>query len=242
MTDKIHKGVVGELAPAQAELVTVESPTRGAKPDLPPMLAGTETRAVSLKVQSFYSSVHAAFEAWVSRRKSKNTQDAYRTDVLKFVEWLGLKWPEGASELLRVSVAEVQAYRDELEELGSRLPVLQGHISNLSQEIESAQGRIEAYQSLMQDKAAIEVGLAKLLQFRLRYEELSSSRDRFDELMKGKADLERHIDSARGGLEERIKELDRRMRVELRPKVNASSALSEKIEDESDRSQKLGDD
>ena len=183
----------------------------------------------------------------VAMREEISRRDDYTGDLDQVSRHLAdvserLESSKQELDALKLRAEDLRRKRDELEELGRRLPVLQGHISNFSQEIESAQGRIEAYQSLMQDKVAIEGGLAKLLQCRLRYEELSSSRDRFDELMKGKADLERHIDSARGGLEERIKELDRRMRVELRPKVNASSALSEKLEDESARLQKLGDD
>lgn len=92
-----------ELAP----LATVNS-----EPGLPPVLAGRATPAVEAQVRGFYNAVAEIFERWVTRRASKHTQRAYRQDVMAFVEFLGLRWPEDATRLLAVTVADVLAFRD----------------------------------------------------------------------------------------------------------------------------------
>ena len=43
---------------------------------------------------------------------SKHTQRAYRQDVMDFVEFLGLRWPDESTRLFTVSVADVLAFRD----------------------------------------------------------------------------------------------------------------------------------
>jgi hypothetical protein len=52
------------------------------------------------------------FERWVARRSSRHTQRAYRQDVMDFVEFLGIRWPEESTRLFTVSVADVLAFRD----------------------------------------------------------------------------------------------------------------------------------
>ena len=42
-------------------------------------------------VERFVNQVAQAFEAWVSRRDSKNTQATYRRHVMAFVEFLGIR-------------------------------------------------------------------------------------------------------------------------------------------------------
>ena len=42
---------------------------------------------------------------------SAHTQRAYREDVMAFVKFMGLTWPNEATELLRVSIKYVQAFR-----------------------------------------------------------------------------------------------------------------------------------
>jgi hypothetical protein len=84
-------------------LVPVIEPVR----ELPPILAGRHTAAVEAQVRSFYDSIAKIFERWVTRRSSRHTQRAYRGDVLAFVEFLGIKWPEESTHLFTVSVADV---------------------------------------------------------------------------------------------------------------------------------------
>ncbi|MFO0890965.1 MAG: tyrosine-type recombinase/integrase [Isosphaeraceae bacterium] len=96
------------------ELVPAEESTR----ELPPILLGRHTAPVEAQVRSFYQSVAQIFERWVTRRSSEHTQRAYRQDVLSFVEFLELRWPEDSTRLFTVSVADVLAFRDlMLEEL-----------------------------------------------------------------------------------------------------------------------------
>ena len=90
------------------ELVPVASATL----ELPPILIGRHTAVVEAQVRSFYASVADIFERWVTRRSSKHTQRAYRQDVMDFVAFLGLTWPDESSRLFTVSVADVLAFRD----------------------------------------------------------------------------------------------------------------------------------
>lgn len=81
---------------------------------LPPIMAGSATPAAREKVESFYYSVAQIFEAWVHRRNSPHTQRAYREDVLSFVRFLRVEWPQQSFKLLQASIKDVQAFRDEL--------------------------------------------------------------------------------------------------------------------------------
>jgi len=98
----------GVMVETKTELV----PVSDARAKLPPILAGRHTAAVEAQVRSFYLSVADIFERWVTRRSSKHTQRAYRQDVMDFVRFLGLRWPEEATQLFTVSVADVLAFRD----------------------------------------------------------------------------------------------------------------------------------
>ena len=80
--------------------------------ELPPILAGRATAAVEAQVRSFYLSVSDIFKRWVTRRSSKHTQRTYRQDVMDFVRFLGIRWPEESTWLFTVSVADVLAFRD----------------------------------------------------------------------------------------------------------------------------------
>jgi site-specific recombinase XerD len=84
------------------------------EPGLPPVLLGRATSAVAAQVGSFFNAVAEIFERWVTRRSSKHTQRAYRQDVMAFGEFLELRWPEDATRLLTVTVADVLAFRDAL--------------------------------------------------------------------------------------------------------------------------------
>src|SRR5262245_50827739 len=90
------------------ELVPIVEPTR----DLPPVLAGRHTPAVEAQVRNFYDSAAEIFERWVTRRSSRHTQRAYCQDVMAFVQFLGIRWPDESTRFFTVSVAEVLAFRD----------------------------------------------------------------------------------------------------------------------------------
>ena len=99
---------------------------------LPPILAGNLTPDIRRRVEEFYFSVASCFESWVTRRQSPHTQRAYREDVMAFVKFAGIEWPDGATELLRVSVRDVQAFRDHLQEHNAAPKTLNRRISSLS--------------------------------------------------------------------------------------------------------------
>ena len=71
-------------------------PVTTTQPELPPILVGRYTPAVEVQVRSFYGSVADIFERWVTRRQSLHTQRAYRQDVMDFVQFLDIRWPEEA--------------------------------------------------------------------------------------------------------------------------------------------------
>ncbi len=77
----------------------------------------TQSRALDLgsftvEDKQFYLSVAEIFERWVTRCSSRHTQRAYRQDVMDFVEFLGVRWPDEAVRLFTVSVRDVLAFRD----------------------------------------------------------------------------------------------------------------------------------
>lgn len=91
------------------ELVVIAEDGR---PGLPPVLLGRATPEVAAQVHGFYDAVADIFERWVTRRASRHTQRAYRRDVMAFCEFLELRWPQDATRLLAVTVADVLAFRD----------------------------------------------------------------------------------------------------------------------------------
>ena len=64
--------------------------------ELPPILAGTTPDQVEARVERFFLSVAQIFEAWVARRSSKHTQRAYRQDVMAFIAFRQIPWPDQA--------------------------------------------------------------------------------------------------------------------------------------------------
>jgi site-specific recombinase XerD len=101
----------------KTELVTIDDTTAigDGRPELlPPVLLGRATPAVEAQVRGFYNAVADIFERWVTRRSSRHTQRAYRQDVMAFARFLGLLWPDDATRLLAVTVADVLAFRDTL--------------------------------------------------------------------------------------------------------------------------------
>jgi hypothetical protein len=91
------------------------------QPALPPVLSGAHTPEIERRVENFFHSVANIFEAWVNRRKSEHTRRAYRGDVMAFVEFRSLAWPQDSSQLLRVSILDVQAFKDYMAKHGGAL-------------------------------------------------------------------------------------------------------------------------
>jgi integrase/recombinase XerC len=104
----------------------------GQGPALPPVLHGSMTPAVAGRVSDFYGSIAALFDAWVNRRKSEHTRRAYRGDVMAFVQFMGWRWPDDASNLLRSSLLDVQAFKADIGKHGGAGKTINRRISSLS--------------------------------------------------------------------------------------------------------------
>lgn len=100
--------------------------------NLPPVLAGAETPAVRKRVEQFYQSVAEIFEAWIARHRSQHTQRAYREDVMSFVHFLGIEWPQNSVAMLATSIKDVQAFRDLMSEDGRAPKTINRRIASLS--------------------------------------------------------------------------------------------------------------
>ena len=100
---------------------------------LPTVLAGHETPKIEKQVRAFYGSVHEMFEAWLARRTSSHTRRAYRNDVMHFIDFYGIDWPENSWMLLQATVKDVQAWRDfQNDELDAAPLTLNRRLSSLS--------------------------------------------------------------------------------------------------------------
>jgi len=101
-------------------------------PDLPPVLSGSMTPEIKERVEGFYFSVAAIFEAWVNRRKSNHTRRAYRGDVMSFVEFKQWTWPRDAVQFLRVSILDVQSFKEAMVAGDAAPKTMNRRISSLS--------------------------------------------------------------------------------------------------------------
>jgi len=102
------------------------------EPGLPAILAGSTTPVIRSRVDNFFSSIASIFESWVGRRQSVHTQRAYREDVMAFVKFMRLSWPDQAMELLCRSVQDVQRFRAQLVAQNAAPKTLNRRISSLS--------------------------------------------------------------------------------------------------------------
>jgi site-specific recombinase XerD len=101
-------------------------------PALPPILAGQFTTQTQERVEHFYFSVAAIFETWVKRRQSRHTRRAYREDIMAFVRFTGIEWPQQCASLLKVSISDVQQFREFMLSTGAAPKTLNRRISSLS--------------------------------------------------------------------------------------------------------------
>ena len=99
---------------------------------LPPILAGQFTPETRERVEKFYFSVAAIFETWVKRRQSRHTRRAYREDVMAFVNFAGIAWPEQCTSLLTVSIMDVQDFRESMIASDAAPKTINRRISSLS--------------------------------------------------------------------------------------------------------------
>ena len=136
-----------------------------------------------------------------------------------------------ALDALKIQVENLRRKRGELEEVERRIPSIEEDISHLQMETETSQGRISDYRTLIHEKESIQGGLVQLRQLRQRYEELNRSRELFDGLKGRKSGLEKTIESARARLDEQVRQLERRIEAELRPRADAVPTIGVKLEE-----------
>ena len=120
------------LIPATIECSSERNDEPTLNREAPPILVGSHTETVARKVESFSNAVAEMFERWVARCESRHTQRAYRQDVIAFVEFMKVRWPEDAPKLLTVRVADVQEYRGELTSSGMAPKTILRRLSSLS--------------------------------------------------------------------------------------------------------------
>ena len=129
-------GSGGALVPSRSALGTpevLEGNRGGGTATLPPVLLGHGTPAVARAVETFYLSVDAMFDAWIARTQNPNTQRAYRQDVMSFIQFRAIRWPDESDRLLQTSVPEVHAWRDWMQHERDLAPkTLNRRISSLS--------------------------------------------------------------------------------------------------------------
>ena len=114
-------------------LIPTKELPMGAVPGLPRILPDHDSVAVRKRVQSFYGSVAAMLEAWITRSENPNTQRSYRRAVMGFVEFMRIRWPEECWRLLAASVADVRAWREHMDVSLDQAPKTLNHrISALS--------------------------------------------------------------------------------------------------------------
>jgi site-specific recombinase XerD len=94
----------------------------------PPTLPGPP----SDRLRTFYDSVPELLDTWLGRRTSPHTQRAYRSDVLSFVGFLRLPWPQEAGALFSATVRDVQEFRCHLLTHGAAPKTINRRISSLS--------------------------------------------------------------------------------------------------------------
>src|SRR5262249_50120703 len=101
-------------------------------PALPPILTGFGTPQVRKQAERFFFSIADIFEAWVTRRTSPHTQRAYREDVMAFVRFMEIPWPQEPIRLLSVTIKDVLSFRDKMLRKGLAPKTLNRRISSLS--------------------------------------------------------------------------------------------------------------
>jgi integrase/recombinase XerD len=100
---------------------------------MPPIIQGHESKIIIKKVESFYKSVSNMFEAWVNRSENYNTRRCYQRDVLSFIEYLGIRWPQNDWQFLQTSVQDVRDWRTfMIDEMDFAPKTLNRRISSLS--------------------------------------------------------------------------------------------------------------
>src|SRR5262245_2580667 len=126
------RGLPTTIARSVPETVRDEAEKKDSDSLLPAILAGHHTPGVAARFNKFCLSVGEIFEAWVNRCHSPHTRRAYRADVMSVVAFMDIAWPEVATELLKVTIADVLDFRGHMLDLGMAPKTLLRRVSSLS--------------------------------------------------------------------------------------------------------------
>lgn len=95
-------------------------------------MAGQHTLEIEAKVERFYLSIAEILERWITRRQSQHTQRAYRQDIESLFSFLGMRWTQDSAQILQLTVADVQQWRDWLIEQGKAPKTINRRVSSVS--------------------------------------------------------------------------------------------------------------
>ncbi|HTU47501.1 MAG TPA: tyrosine-type recombinase/integrase [Bryobacteraceae bacterium] len=99
---------------------------------LPAIFLSWSSSEPSERIENFCRCIDHIFETWVNRCNSPHTRRAYREDVMTFAAFVGISWAQNAQQILKTTVFDVQAFRDDLVKRGAAPKTLNRRISSLS--------------------------------------------------------------------------------------------------------------
>ena len=119
-----------------AGLVAVD----GSVVDVPPVLLGRATPESAETIRQFYLGIAELLERWVKRRDSVHTQRAYRQDVMALASFMEWQWPRDALKVLGLTVADMQAWKDDMLADGMAPKTMNRRVSSVSSFFRYLQG------------------------------------------------------------------------------------------------------
>ena len=146
-----------------------------------------------------------------------------------------LKRKQAEREGLRTRVETLSLDKRTLDDLEQQAERLNQQLAQQYRQVEVHQERIRRYQSVIQFRGAIELGMKELETLREQYETMNRARTSYDELRKRESDLQLVIGQERSRLEEQAEGLEKAIRYDLEPAVEAAPDLRRKKEETQER-------
>ena len=154
--------------------------------------------------------------------------ESVERELARVVESLEAK--RESRDALRMQVQSLAAQRAEAETLTARVPALKDELARHKSENERLGARIAGYVAVTAQRPEIERGHLALTEARARRLEMDALRDQHDKLTEARRTLAAQIETAKVRLEEKIAQLERRTRDELKPRAALGSGLAERLE------------
>ena len=140
------------------------------------------------------------------------------------------KTSEQLYRTLKEQVDGLKRKRIELDESEARIESIRKDISDLQVETAERKARVVGYQSLIDERPAIEEGLKQVREIQGQYETLNRSQEQFEALSKTRENLNGVVERAKARLEEQIFQLERRIELELGPKASNLQDIDTRLE------------